>query len=117
MRVRDRAPLVTEQLRLDEVLREGGAVDGDERGAAARSARVDRPREELLPRSRFADDQGARVAVRQGARRPGQPPPGGPRRFPTHWPAPPPAPPAATMKATVPGRVVTASALPRTSTS
>src|SRR2546426_3221407 len=72
MGVRERASLVTEQLRLDEVFREGRAVDGHERGAAAWSAGVDRPREELLPGPRLADDQGMRVAVGQESGRPGQ---------------------------------------------
>src|SRR5205814_140429 len=63
---------VTEQLRLDEVLREGRAVDGDERGVATRASGVERPREQLLSRSRLAHDQDARVAVRQEAGGSGQ---------------------------------------------
>ena len=63
---------MAEQLRFDEVLGERRAVDGDEGGAAARAARVDRAREQLLAGSRFADDQRARAAMRQQSRRPGE---------------------------------------------
>ncbi len=72
MRVRERAALVAEQFRFDEVLGEGGAVDRDERGAAPWSAGVDRPREHFLTGPGLADDQGARVPVRQEAGRPSQ---------------------------------------------
>src|SRR5207247_1889497 len=65
MRIGERAALVTEQLRLDELRREGRAVDGDERGGVARATSVDRPCEELLPGPRLAHDQGARAPVRQ----------------------------------------------------
>src|SRR3989454_7524660 len=72
MGVRERAALVTEHLRLYEVFRKGRAVDRHERGAAARSADVDRPREELLPGPRLPDDQSVRVAVGQKSGCPGQ---------------------------------------------
>ena len=72
VRIRERAPLVAEQFGLDELLRQGRAVDGNERRAVARSATVDRPREELLPGPRLADNQGARAPVRQESRRPRQ---------------------------------------------
>jgi len=58
---------VTEQLRLDEVLRERRAVDGDERGVAARSAGMQRSCEQLLAGACLADDQNGRVTVRQQA--------------------------------------------------
>src|SRR5712671_2372951 len=44
----ERALLVAEQLRLDELGRDRRAVDGDERPLAARAALVDRARDELL---------------------------------------------------------------------
>src|SRR2546428_8855974 len=72
MSVRERAALVTEQLGLDQVFGECRAVHGDERGAATGPALVDRPREQLLPGSRLADDQGTGVAVWQQAGRPVQ---------------------------------------------
>ena len=56
-RAGERALLVAEQLGLDQVRRDGAAVDGDERAAAALAAIVDRPGDELLARSRLAYDE------------------------------------------------------------
>src|SRR2546428_11928841 len=50
-------PLVPEHLRLDQVLRNGGAVDAHERLRGARALAVDPPRHELLPRARLARDE------------------------------------------------------------
>ena len=56
-RPRERPPAVAEELALEERLREGRAVDGDERGAGTRARRVDAPRHELLPGARVALDE------------------------------------------------------------
>jgi hypothetical protein len=53
-RARERALLVTEQLTLEQLLGNRGAIDVDERRAAPRAVVVDRARNELLPRSSLA---------------------------------------------------------------
>jgi hypothetical protein len=57
---RDRAGegafLVTEQLALEQPLRDGGGVDGDERAGAADAQVVDRARHQLLPGAALAGD-------------------------------------------------------------
>ena len=53
---------VAEQLRLDEGVRDGAAVDRDEGFARARPEVVDRPRDELLSRAGLPFDQDGRVA-------------------------------------------------------
>ena len=58
------APLVPEQLALEEVLGDGGAVDGVERPRGARGAGVNGARHQLLARARLAPDQDG--GVRRG---------------------------------------------------
>src|SRR5581483_1865721 len=52
-----RALLVTEQDALDEILRDGAAVEGDEGLAGAGAFALDRARDQLLADARFAFDQ------------------------------------------------------------
>ena len=52
---------VAEQLALEQALRQGGAVDLDERPARARAGLVDRRGQELLARAALAPDQHGRV--------------------------------------------------------
>src|SRR5690606_28139900 len=63
-RARERAALVSEELRLDERLREGRAVDRHEREALSWSARMQRVGDELLARPALADDETRRLALR-----------------------------------------------------
>src|SRR2546430_5288345 len=49
--------LVAEQLRLQQVLRHGAAVDGDERLVAARAATMDGARQQLLAAAALAGDR------------------------------------------------------------
>ena len=56
-RARERAPRVAEQLGFQQRLRQGRAVDGDERRVRARRVRVDRARDQLLAGPGFAFDQ------------------------------------------------------------
>ena len=56
-RARERAARVAEQLVLEERVGERGAVERDERLLGARTARVQRARDELLPRAGLAGDQ------------------------------------------------------------
>ena len=51
------ALLAAEQLALDQVGGEGGAVDGDERAVAARAAAMDGARQEFLARAGLAEEQ------------------------------------------------------------
>src|SRR5713226_1271730 len=53
----ERAALVAEQLRLEEGLGKGGAVDGHERLGVARALRVERARDQLLAGAALAGDQ------------------------------------------------------------
>ena len=62
------AALVAEHLALDEIARDRGAVHAHERLVAARAPVVDRGRDELLSRPRFAHHQHARIARRDRAR-------------------------------------------------
>jgi hypothetical protein len=57
--------LVTEQLRLQEVLGEGGAVDRHERVRGPRAVGVDGPRDELLARAGLAGDQDVGLRARR----------------------------------------------------
>src|SRR2546422_829787 len=59
------ALFVAEQLRLDELLGDGGAVDLDERPVAPRRERVDGPRPQLLAAAVLAVDQHAPVRRRR----------------------------------------------------
>src|SRR5213078_2546122 len=60
-RARERALLMTEELRLEERLGNRRAVDGDEWGLGPRAQRVERPREQLLAGAAFPFDQHRRV--------------------------------------------------------
>src|SRR5262245_5926708 len=66
--VRERSALVPEQLRLDQVLRDGRAVDVDERRLRPRAESMDEPRDQALTASRLALDQDARRPRRARAR-------------------------------------------------
>src|SRR5499433_21833 len=66
--VRERSALVAEQLRLDQVLRDGRAVDVDERRLRPRTESMDEPRDQALTASRLALDQDARRPRRARAR-------------------------------------------------
>ena len=68
VRARERAFLVTEELRLEQVLGHRAAVDRDERALLARARAMDRARHELLAGARFARDQHARVGARDHPR-------------------------------------------------
>src|ERR1700682_3392861 len=57
-----------EQLRLQQVLRHGAAVDGDERLVAARAATMDGARQQLLAGAALAGDQHARIRSRDHVR-------------------------------------------------
>src|SRR5690606_4558607 len=61
-----RALHVPEELALEQLVRDRRAVDLDERTLAARAARVDHVRDELLADARFALDQHARARLRDG---------------------------------------------------
>src|SRR5206468_3572104 len=64
-RARKGAFLVAEQLRLEERLGYRGAVDRHERPVGARAERVQRPREQLLPRAALALEQDGRIGRRR----------------------------------------------------
>ena len=61
---RERAARVTEELALDELLRDRRAVHGDHRLAGASRAVVDRARDELLARAALAEHENRRVRGR-----------------------------------------------------
>ena len=63
----ERAALVAEELALEERVREGGAVDGDEAAALALALEVDGARRELLAGARLAVDEHRGVVLRQHA--------------------------------------------------
>ena len=63
-RARNRAFLVPEQLRLQQILRHGAAVDAGERLVSARARLVDGAREDLLAGPALAGDQHPRVGAR-----------------------------------------------------
>ena len=66
MRARERAFHVAEELALEQLVRNRRAVDLDERPLAARAARVDDVRDELLADAGLALDQHARRRLRDG---------------------------------------------------
>ena len=53
----ERAARVSEDLALQQLLRDGGRVHGDERSIATRASRVDRARDELLAHAGLARDE------------------------------------------------------------
>jgi hypothetical protein len=65
----ERALLVAEQLRFEQVFGNRGAVDGDERSVVARAERVQRPREQLLAGAALALEQHRRVGGRRAVQR------------------------------------------------
>src|SRR5882724_9044655 len=64
-RARERAALVAEELALEERVREGRAVDGDETAALALALKVDGASRELLAGPRLAVDEDGRVVLCQ----------------------------------------------------
>ena len=60
----ERAPLVPEHLGLDEVPRDGGAVDGDERARRPAARPVDRRGRQLLPGAALAGEEDAGLGGR-----------------------------------------------------
>ncbi len=58
---RERATAMTEQLALDQVFRNGGAIHFDEHFVLARTLRVDGLRDEFLARPRFTEDEDTAV--------------------------------------------------------
>src|SRR4029079_7476091 len=73
VRTGEGAALVAEELVLEQRLRDGGAVDGDEGAALSRRQCVECAREELLPGAALAEEQdravGGRHAAQQAQRR------------------------------------------------
>ena len=63
-RARKRAALVPEQLRLEQLLRQRRAVEGDERAVPARRGAVHKARGDFLPGPRFAEQQHRRIGRR-----------------------------------------------------
>src|ERR1019366_10435641 len=62
---RERALAMSEELRLDELLRNGSAIDVDERLLRALRQTVQRPRDDLLAAAVLAGDQDAAVRRRR----------------------------------------------------
>jgi hypothetical protein len=57
--------LVPEQLGFEKRLRDGGAIDGDERAVVAWAERVQRPGEQLFSRAAFTLEQDRRIGLRR----------------------------------------------------
>jgi hypothetical protein len=72
-RAGERALLVAEELALEQVLRDRGAVDRDEALAAARRLRVQVARQDLLAGARLAEEQHRGVGRRHALDRPAHP--------------------------------------------
>src|SRR5690606_36691236 len=64
VRARERALLVAEELALDQLARNGGAVDLDEGGVLARAQPVDGAADELLAGAALPGDEHARLGGR-----------------------------------------------------
>ena len=60
VRARERALLVAEQLGFDQIRRDRGAVDPEEREVAARRVEVDRARDQLLAHAALPEDEHGR---------------------------------------------------------
>ncbi len=58
---REGPALVAEELAFDEVGRQGGAIDLDERPLPASAGTVNRPGDQLLARAGFSEDEGGRI--------------------------------------------------------
>ena len=58
---------MSEQLGLEEIFRDRGGVDGDERPSDTRAVPVQSARDQLLPRTGLAGDQYRHVRLRQPA--------------------------------------------------
>src|SRR5439155_14089894 len=63
LRLRERALLVVEELRLDQGVRYRAAVDSDQRLLASRTHVMDRPRDELLASAGLALDEDSQRGV------------------------------------------------------
>ncbi len=61
----ERAALMPEQFALQKVLRDRGAVDGDERFLASLAVPIDRAGDQFLARATFARDQRSRITHRE----------------------------------------------------
>ena len=68
LRAGERAALVAEQLRLEQLLRQRGAVQRDERSLASRRHAVDEPRDHFLARAGLAGHQHGRIGLRDVGR-------------------------------------------------
>src|SRR5207237_2684949 len=66
-RVRERAALVAEELRIDQRRREARAIDRDERRRGARAARVQLARDGVLAGAGLAGDEDIRIGPREAA--------------------------------------------------
>src|SRR5690606_30080871 len=62
-RPRERSPLMTEPLGLEELRRERGAALRDESPVSSRTVEVDRARDQLLPRSALAEEEDGNRAI------------------------------------------------------
>src|SRR5438034_8727829 len=60
----ERAPLVAEELALQETRRDGGAIDLDEGSLTAAASVVDGARDQFFPRAGLAEDEHGRVGRR-----------------------------------------------------
>ena len=69
VRAREGAPLVPEQLALDQVGRDRAAIEDDERPAGARAGFVDRVRKDVLARAGLAAQGQRHLAGRQPAKK------------------------------------------------
>ncbi len=67
---RERASLVAEQLRLEQLLRQGGTVQGDERSALSRRGTMDEAGDHFLACARFTRQQYRRLGLRHLSRFP-----------------------------------------------
>ena len=79
VRAGERALLVAEELALEQLARERGAVDLHERPRGAVARRVDAPRDDVLADAALADEQHRHVGVGDPVRRAPRPAPSRPR--------------------------------------
>ena len=64
LRAGERAPLVAEQLRLEQLLRQRGTVQRDERSALSRGGAMDEARDDFLSGTRFTGQEHRRLGLR-----------------------------------------------------